>query len=371
MNLKHFEDESVHSWIFRNLIVEGEIDFSTILTSDGYWYNNATFLKKCPERMEGIDDVELIRFLRCSGMAHKSAGFYDNPVDYLDKVENIFYPSLKRVPKSSSYGPIPIRFCPDCISRSIKEYGCAYFKWEWLDGVNCSVHNTLLKQLSRSKRKNIVSTISKVLAAHELEPTMICSLSLEYTKVRISSYSSAQLPFHIMPCFLSNFHFWATRWREDHSLGTDFYNWYYKNRRRKPISRECLQWVFEKYMEEFPKKSKQYISEYGEVTCVKFGINGPGLLSEKLLKSRKYNCSYCTKWTSFGECPARPIMVVGLDSRLQTNLENPCDFFLQHGFPYYPRRLVDLEPKTIDSIFESIMGLDRSSGRVLPKVNTL
>lgn len=348
MNLKYFKDESVHSWIFRNLIVEGEMDFSTILSSDGYWYNNATFRKECPERMKDIDDVELIRFLRRSGIAYKSAGLYDNPVDYLDKVENIFYPLLERIPKSSSYGPIPIRFCPDCISRAIKEHGCGYFKWEWLDGVNCSVHNTLLKQLSRAKRQEIVSTISKVLAGHALESMKTCGLSLEYTKVRINSYSSEKPPFHIMPCFMSNFHFWATRWREDHSLGADFYTWYYKNRRRKLISRECLRRVFEKYTAEFPKESNQYITENGEIIYVKFGINGPGVLSEKLLKSKEYNCSYCTKWIAFGECPARPIVVVRLEPRYVSCSDNPCDFFLQYEFPYYPRRLIDLQPELFD-----------------------
>ena len=81
--LRYVEDESVQSWIFRNLVVDGEIDFSSILSSEGDWYNNVSFRKNCPERMTRTRDVELLRFLRNSGLALKYAGKYDNPVDYL------------------------------------------------------------------------------------------------------------------------------------------------------------------------------------------------------------------------------------------------------------------------------------------------
>ncbi|HHF3121209.1 TPA: hypothetical protein ACPJ19_001268 [Vibrio diabolicus] len=342
--LRYVEDESVQSWIFRNLVVDGEIDFSSILSSEGDWYNNVSFRKNCPERMTRTRDVELLRFLRNSGLALKFAGKYDNPVDYLDRIYSIFQPLDCNIPKISADGSIAIRFCPECILQAVQEYGFGYFKWEWLQGLQCLKHGRLLCQLKKSKRETMVLTLLKVLSGCPLDVRELTNLSVKHTQ-RLNRVS---VDYHIMPCFMVDFYLWATMRRNDHSLGDGFHNWYYQDGRRKPVSRECLIQCYEYYTKFFPEQSHRFIKERGDIKFVRFGIKQPGSLSEKLLKSSKYNCSYCTKWEAFGECPAKPIKLFVIEPQYTYTGLNPCDFFLKFGTPYFPRRPVDRHIQEID-----------------------
>ncbi len=274
--------------------------------------------------MEKFNDREILAFLRRSGIAEKSAGFFDNPIDYLNVVYNFFY-DIKRV--NHSEGSIPIRFCPSCIVESIRDQGFGYLKSEWLFKSKCNSHQQTLITLRALGAKKVINALISVLSGKTISEYDIDITENESTN-KINDKNKCG--FHVMPCLLNDFYRWASMWRDDDYLGFSFYEFYHPDGRRKSISDKRLHSYFSDYAREYPRQFEDFLS-CAESKNYLFGLSQVCSLNEMLIKSNKHNCSKCTRWHRENFCPIKPILFVKLEPRNVVNYHhNPCDFYLQY-----------------------------------------
>ncbi|MFZ3422733.1 hypothetical protein [Vibrio harveyi] len=285
--LKYLSDESVHSWILRNLIVSGSLSFSSVIGKNGQWIAEPQFTRQCHIELDEFDDVDLLIFLRKSGIAIKTAGEFDNPIDHLLCVDRIF---KHHTYGNSVKGRLFIRYCPLCIKVSIEDFGFAYFKSAWLYSVRCNHHNINLIQIKAVTYNEALDSLNSIMSARPLEinriesPTQYMTLKKSYNK---EGY------FHIMPCLLDDFYWWASRIRKDDYLEFSHTIFYKNNGVRKELSNERVQYFFEKYREDLPSQFFDFLLDRVEIKNFRFGISQPYSLSERILKSERHNCSKC------------------------------------------------------------------------------
>jgi hypothetical protein len=329
LKLKYIWDESVQSWIYRNLMVSGCLDFSSVLGTDGCWHRSPHFSDDFSFEKEKLDGTELRDFLRRSGVANKNAKICDNPFDYLDEIKEVF---LRTYNINKGKGHIPIRYCEACIADGIKELGFGYFKSSWLFETKCLIHQRKMSSFSTSRKKETEQRMTDVLSGVEIVRKKSYRIESSFLK---DIHSVAEPPFHIMPCFLFDFYRWASMARVDGFLGDDYLDFYYVDGRRKRLSNEMLHDKFNFYLKKYPEEMKVFVYNLSEIKEYKLGFSRKCSFTEKLLKSKKYNCSKCYQWFSSGYCPIKPIIIhyLGRIKRMNSQI-NACDFHIKYKTKY-------------------------------------
>lgn len=320
--LNYFDDESVQSWILRNLKVSGSLNFFSVIGLNGYLLRTPHFTANVDVNLAKFNDLELLNWLRKSHLAVKKAGIFDNPIDYIDSVYNVLG---KRGLDRATKGSIPIRFCKDCIKAQVKKLGFAYFKSEWLDNVLCSIHGRTLDQIKESTYKESLNSLRLIMSGRvdEFEfiesPTPLPSLK---STSDVSNY-------HVMPCLIFDFYRWASMERDDGYLDDSHWDYYHANLMRKKISDDKIHFYFSVvYPRRFPKQFGEFMAERTEMKEYRFGINQPLSLKENLLKSNRHNCSKCM--IAQHHCPITLIARINIHSPLdRVCWINMCDDYLR------------------------------------------
>ena len=324
VNLKYLDDESVHSWVFRNLNVLGSLNFTSVVGSNGKWVAEPRFTSSCYVDIESLDDVDLLAFFRRSGIAVKSASMFDYPVDYLQSVERVFQ-GIDYV--SYAKGSIPIRFCPFCIRSSIEEFGFAYFKSSWLYDVSCEGHGQQLIQIKPSTYRDVLNALNIVMSGGLLSN----NATEEPTPLK-QNKNNEECVNHVMPCLLNDFYWWASRRRYDDYLDTSHNVFYNSYSIRKRMSDEQLHGYFKTYSKRYPRQFADFLSEKAELKECWFGLSQPCSMKENIIKSIRHNCSKCLDFSDYcisGEVIYR--FSLGEIDHLLTIRENKCDLFLRYG----------------------------------------
>ncbi len=321
VTLKYLEDESVHSWVLRNLRVSGCLNLHSVIGTNGQWHTIPHLSKCVGINLVDFDDFELLVWLRKSNIAVKRAGIFDNPLDYIRSVYRVF---TRLDLDKGTRGSIPIRFCSNCVQNSIQDHGFTYFKSEWLCGERCTIHNVPLMQLKVSRYKETLHSLGLVMSGH-LESLE----SFEQATGRLSE-PARESDYHVMPCLIFDFYRWASFKRRDRYLDGSHWEFYYQNLMRKPISDESIHYYFSTdYPKRFPKQFGEFLSERLEVKEYRFGISQPLSLKETLWKSNRHNCSKCLM--SQHHCPIQLIDKFWLDSPGSWGRSsNRCDDFLRY-----------------------------------------
>lgn len=326
--MNYIKDESVQSWIFRSIIVSGGSDFSSVIGSNGMWRDKPYFPTTCKVESAYFKDQELLEFVRNSGLVRKTAGRFDDPVDYLHKLKEIFsgYSVFNK-----SKGEISIGYCSRCISDSIFEYGFGYLKSCWLYENKCQYHNEELKFIGASSRRLSVSSLKDVLSAKDI------NLKMKLSDVQLLDFFDAtSMPeFHVMPCLLYDFYRWATRPGLSPRLDLSLFlsaGFYYSGGRRKPVPDEFLHHKYEMFETKYPQEFESFFSNRAEVIEYRFGFNQVGSLTERLAKTKGKNCSKCYQWDRTDYCPIQPIQYGPIDFKAYRKFQNlnPCDLFFQY-----------------------------------------
>lgn len=325
IELKYFQDESVQSWIVRNLKVLGCSSYRSVIGPNGQWLLAPYFTNECSVDIRTLDDAELLSFLRRSGLAKKQAGIFENPVDYLSSVHRVFQ---RNDDYWSDKGSVSIRFCYHCIEESIREYGFAYFKSAWLHNVKCDIHYVPLIQLKDSTYKVGVNSLVIVMSGRELPDIFTENIN---SSILSKDNDVEEPPFHIMPCLLYDFYRWASMKRKDNYLEMSYLDFHGADLIRKKISDEMLHYYFATYNQKYPKQFSEFLTERAEIKEYWFGISQRCSLKENLLKSNKHNCSRCIR--AQDHCPIQPIakILVGDYYQHEVKKRNICDFFRQYG----------------------------------------
>lgn len=320
VTLKYLEDESVHSWVLRNLKVSGCLNLHSVIGTNGLWQASPHLSKCAGIDVVDFDDSELLAWLKKSNVAVKRAGIFDNPLDYIDSVYRVF--SSHDLNKGTR-GSIPIRFCNKCVQNSIQYRGFAYFKFEWLYGDHCTTHDVSLMQLKASRYQEAMQSLDLVISGH------LDSLESFELAAGVLSKPAEESDYHIMPCLIFDFYRWASFIRDDGYLDDSHWEFYYQNLIRKPISDDKIHYYFSaSYPERFPKQFGEFLSERLEVKEHRFGISQPLSLKETLWKSNRHNCSKCLRGQH--HCPIQLIAKISLDSPRFGGARNICDDLLRY-----------------------------------------
>jgi hypothetical protein len=328
LQLKYLPDESVQSWIYRNIYVSGSFDFSTVIGPKGEWRAYPTFNDDCNFDKNLIEDVDFLAFLRRSGLANKSADFFENPVDYLADIERVFDKRINSLKATS--GSRPVRYCRYCIEEVMKEYGFAYFKSCWLSETECSVHSRVLYEINALGRKENEVLIQEILGGIDIPAEF--RGKAKKRKVDVTSHNN-DIQFHMMPCFQSDLYRWALCERRDYSRGMDDVEFHYPDGRRKSAGKSVFSKAYYFYLYQHPKQFAEFFEATNEIKEYRFGFMQRYTLQEKLLKSKRHNCSKCDLWSKGGLCPIRPITLKHLEPGLSFyNWTNPCDLFMEYQF---------------------------------------
>lgn len=315
------EDESVQSWIYRNLFLSGAIDYSSVIGINSLWRENPHFTAECDVDFKTIDDRKLINFLRMSNIAHNKADTFDDPTEYITDAKFVLY---KGYSTPNSKGTISIGYCSYCIVDSITKHGFGYFKASWLNQNKCNIHNVALDFVPISKRTSGLKIIRDVISGKKLREQGL-------PVIRKKSSNRITSDDFVMPCLVMEFYRVASsRWSNIFPWPS-FMSFYLINGQRKSMGLHALQIKYLTYSIDYPAEFKRFINERSEIITIKLGINQKLSLSENLLKSKNYNCSKCHNLSINGNCVVSPILVqeyLNINSPLELNIKsNLCGYY--------------------------------------------
>ncbi|EKF9860899.1 hypothetical protein O1D31_003049 [Vibrio cholerae] len=150
-------DESLQSFIFRVLDRNGYCDLSTIVTGGG-WGGKPSVPYHARSEFEVIEPEVLFKLYEKNIKVNQTC-FSSLFFQYHSFIET-FYPEKQ---KSYSGQHVQIRYCQECLEKQLHELGYAYFKADWVNAGNCSVHSCQLcivsHELSRGETTKAIKDI--------------------------------------------------------------------------------------------------------------------------------------------------------------------------------------------------------------------
>ncbi|MEJ2764392.1 hypothetical protein VV869_10600 [Photobacterium sp. MCCC 1A19761] len=164
--------ESAHSFILRHHIIYGVCDISNIVGCSGRWIHTPGVLRSTLYWYEPFSEHSLYLLVKNSGIAKPSTTVFSDPRLITRGLSDVFYTARSTAKK---FGDYPIAFCPTCIQEQIKQYGAAYFKYDWLVDRKCRIHNEALLVKVLLKR-NHYAELRAVLAGSFLGSKKLGSL---------------------------------------------------------------------------------------------------------------------------------------------------------------------------------------------------
>ncbi|EAS6659860.1 hypothetical protein EBG81_19560, partial [Salmonella enterica] len=146
---RYLPDETLHSFIFRICLINGEEQFSDVTNHNVQWLKNLQLNVRTIKYFAGYSDLDLLILMRNSWQAIKSTTIFDNPVEYMSEINTLLRKQPLARRGTHNY---PLKYCIDCIRESIKNIGFGYFKSSWhyeLAGY-CFIHNKALTHFKRN-----------------------------------------------------------------------------------------------------------------------------------------------------------------------------------------------------------------------------
>lgn len=140
VKLRYFSDETLHSFIFRVCIVNGDEQHAKILGKNAHWKTQLHLSARIAKHFEGYSEKDFLILMRNSGQAKKSTHMFADPTYYRNEIKMLLITPFRRTGGGNK--KIHIRYCHDCMIESIKTNGFGYFKSSWHHDSSeyCSTH---------------------------------------------------------------------------------------------------------------------------------------------------------------------------------------------------------------------------------------
>lgn len=159
--LRYLPDETLHSFIFRICLVNGDENFADVTDQNVQWKEKLQLNVKTEKYFTEYSDNDFLTLMRNSWQAKKNIAIFDNPIEYMTEIKSL----LKRQRPRRGHGHNnQLKYCIDCIRESINKNGFGYFKssWHYMFSEYCFIHNiplTHYKKHSTVKPHEILKTI--------------------------------------------------------------------------------------------------------------------------------------------------------------------------------------------------------------------
>lgn len=285
-------DETLQSFIFRELTSSGVTDYSDVIGNDGRWKMAPKISNKNQYLFKKYDEKLLWTFARNSGLAAKASGIFGNPFQHVKSLERIFNSDTTRDVNSS--GSIQVAFCKNCLFEAISEYGVGYLKSEWLLKSYCSIHSKRLEILSVNKRHQAVKSILALLQGKKIMNVSDTRKQVDMKNFKDLNFYSDELDstrVFLSRCAANEFVLWLKRnlslIQSNPKLRQRY--WVSSLGREVFVAPNDLEKIFHE-LNQYEKDSiDSFISDKLKTTNESFGIWDNSLFHEKVLRAKEYN----------------------------------------------------------------------------------
>lgn len=339
--LKIGQDESIHSLIYRTHIVNGDSNFSNIITLNGRWTSFPNILKGTLHYYEPVNDSFFLRLLRELGQVAKSDQLFKYPTQDQAYLKRFFslYSGLSKAKDHSS----TINYCIECVREHIKNFGYAVLKVTWLTNTFCNEHNTSLFQIPESNRAGSVKALKSVyLGIHPKNyctPKYVNKVSTDFRQQYIGTDTK-----YVAPCLNDEFKTFILKTRYDlpveisKKAGVKLSH--YRTSDNSLIRIFIMEKIYYALKNTQNQLFKEFWSKYAVTKKVNTGVISKKSLVETIIISKKSDCQRC----EYLDCSANLLII---KTRQKRNLSRECEQSMQHIlYRAYDQGLINLDQYT-------------------------
>ncbi|ENM6583573.1 TniQ family protein [Vibrio alginolyticus] len=328
LTLTPFPDESIYSYIYRLLLINGIRDFRGILTANGF-KSYPWMPKEYSYLLRDIKFEDLSPLYR-SCRRYPAIRYFNDPFeDIADCRRMLFEEGKSLFPKET----IPIRYCRSCIEQSIYENGVAYFKAQWTLGDLCIEHNQRLEKIDTDGASRLKSALSRAykgdfnsITENKLTKNVSLDSDLEnddYDRVHIPPCARSFIASKIISSKL----FYSDRVERllfseselDLKLKHHFVNFGYRDSVRRNI-----EYILEDMLEERFDEFLSLLDEHMEIARVVAQKDGWGSFERTVLKPVRRSCARCVIDPSLsGQCSAQNLIMITRNTKMDLVHKEP------------------------------------------------
>ncbi|MBB1369424.1 hypothetical protein [Pseudoalteromonas sp. SR45-4] len=300
-------DESLQSYLFRTLKVNGFDNFSSILVPNVGWGDKPSISFEAKHLLLKINKSYLLGLFENSIRVLENESDFINHFDFIALYEKTFFPVK---PTKSAGKGISINFCPHCMKEQIVTYGYSYFKNCWNNQTFCSKHSATLLAIKPSHLSQLIKNINNVLR---------CKVDTNFTSpstiTKRPSKVISDRTIKFTPCAKSQLISWAIKTLKHYPIGyTDTFD--YGLLTKKSLKafnlikhRQEIMLNWELFYQQLTVYAHQELINYINCNMIfdralyqKDGIHST---SKVILKNKTKSCSTCMRF-SFEEYKACP-----------------------------------------------------------------
>lgn len=290
-------DESLQSYLFRTLKVNGFSDYSSILVPGAGWGTRPSLPYEAREILS--EDIPyLLKRFEISTFLQESESSFSNHFDYIQLFYKTFFPQKKV--RSAGKG-IPVYYCPQCMIEQMYNYGFSYFKLCWQYQRHCLIHSSYLVVIRAEYLTDLVSSINHVLRC-EFNGEITADDKVSFS-IKRKVISERELKFapcakkYLLNWAVKNFEYYPTGYASTFDYGA------MTNAERKAFNLIKYKRLIEINWDEYYQflidaeytRVLNFIDETMIIDLVSFSLVVGQSEQKSLLKCKTANCTACMK----------------------------------------------------------------------------
>jgi hypothetical protein len=330
-------DESVQSFIFRVLMLNGESDFAGVLNRMGEWRAFPFVATMYSHLFRPYDPEYLLSVLQRSAIANPVAGMFSNPLSHFELVPTVFRNGVENYSQQTQNNYLKVNFCVDCIADDLKNCGFGFFRAEWLNQKYCHHHKKALFNLTGKSQSVAASNIQKALRGEI--PTK-CEQYDCYGEQTSLGTDVVENDVKFAPCLQKRLLHWLRKncmQLEGETNDTERITSILmkKTGMYVQVDEVQLENVCNIVKDNHPNVFKAFVNEQSEEIYTSFKLDSH-LFKNKLKVIKERNCSICKLHREGYQCSESKIISVAMkETNYKLLHENPCDYYLTNKRPYW------------------------------------
>lgn len=305
-----FVDESLQSFLFRHIQINGGLDFSCVIDDSGSWLSKPSVPEKYQHIFRMFDERLLLGIARQSGLATEPDCLFANPTSSVITLSKIFAGESH---EKYSVSGIQIAFCKKCIESSLAENGFAYFKTNWLFKSYCNQHSVRLSILKHRRRGGAVKAVKELLSGGLPPNSDLFRKQYEqgkYWQLNISASQSQENKVHYMPCVVPFLLCWLQENLEvltsNHKLRKRY--WMTNLAVLGELLPHELDKICTEIKREEPNLFNAFIRNNFTRRAINFGVWRTDSFLSEVYKVKGKSCTQCSESSMLGICPMSPAL---------------------------------------------------------------
>ncbi|MFB0713728.1 hypothetical protein ACEU59_21585 [Buttiauxella noackiae] len=296
-----FEDELLHSFLFRTQKVFGFSDFRNIISNEGLLRFDVFPLAEMLELYRCFDQQSLFDVISRKGTPLINRGIIHTPKKvvsefFIIRMQTPEYKRHKLRNLKSKYNIPSVNFCASCLLDDVREIGVGFIRHSWVHQRYCSRHNTPMYGKVLNDYKDTVRFVTAIISGE------IPSDTFQYQPNHLSEVVDEALnyePIFLMPCVFSRIQPWVEENKKEiaeklyHSFGFKA-AYIFLPRIQYIISNELLlNHLFITLISEDVAEFNLFLKERFKVKSMEFQCQTHGMFDACVMKTLEHSCLGC------------------------------------------------------------------------------